>query len=397
MKMIKTQDNNLTKESQKKKLGQFFTKNSDYILSGFGKFVKGKKVSDPFAGSGDLLLWAKKNYAKSAKGFDIDKKYIDNKKVFYQDSMSKKANYEFVVTNPPYLNINKANSEIKKKYFQDSGFEDLYQISLKALLNSKEGIVIVPINFLSAKNSKKIREIFFSKFKIIRMNYFKQQVFPDTTYNVIAFYYQLKKKNENSFIIKTNIYPENKVVSIELNKQFDWSIGGDFLKIIEKEKNILGIKRLTEKDLEKSKGEIEVKIAYNHVKNVRTIKVSENIYNLLKSNVILLKAIDSGTEKGKISLENIKRYNVECLISKETSRHMIYLVFENVISIKEQEEIIRLFNQEINKLRDNYLSLFLTNYRDNDRKRISFDFVYKFINYLYLNHISSFGRQGQLI
>lgn len=397
MKEKEKQYNVLLKASQKKQLGQFFTKNSDYILSGFENLVKGKNVADPFAGSGDLLLWAKKNHAKSAQGFDVDKKYIDDKKVFYQDSINTKANYEFVVTNPPYLNVNKAGLEVKKKYFQDSGFDDLYQMSLRALLNSREGIVIVPINFLSAKNSKKIREIFFFKFKILKMNYFKQQVFPDTTYNVIAFYYQLKKKNENSFIIKTHIYPENKVVDIELNQQFDWSIGGDFLKIIEKEKNVLGIKRLTEKDLEKSTGEIEIKIAYNHVKDIRTIKVSENIYNLLKSNVILLKAIDSGTEKGKISLENIKKYNVECLVSKETSRHMIYLVFENIISIKEQEELIRLFNQEIGKLRDNYLSLFLTNYRDNDRKRISFDFVYKFINYLYINNINSFGKQGQLI
>jgi hypothetical protein len=397
MKKVKTLSNKFKRDSQKKQLGQFFTKNSDYILDGFESLIRDKNISDPFAGSGDLLLWAKKNSARSVKGFDVDKKYIDNKKIFYQDSINGKFVYDFVVTNPPYLNVNKASKKVKEKYFQDSQFEDLYQISLSALLNSQEGIVIVPINFLSANNSKKIREIFFSKFKIVKMNYFKQQVFPDTTYNVIAFYYRLKNKNEDSFVIKTHIYPENKIINIELNQQFGWSIGGDFLKIIEKERNVLGIKRLTEKDLERSVGEIEIKVAYNHVKDVRTIKVSKNVYNLIKSNVILLKAIDSGTEKGKISLENIKKYNVECLISKETSRHMIYLVFGNVISVNDQEKIIKLFNQEINKLRDDYLSLFLTNYRDNDRKRISFDFVYKFINYLYLNNISSFGKQGQLV
>ena len=36
----------------KKQLGQFFTKNSDYILGGLDKYVKNKRVIDPFAGSG---------------------------------------------------------------------------------------------------------------------------------------------------------------------------------------------------------------------------------------------------------------------------------------------------------------------------------------------------------
>jgi predicted RNA methylase len=60
----------------KKQLGQFFTVNSDYILSGFSDFVKGKNIIDPFAGSGDLLIWAKRNGAKKIKGYDVDKKLV---------------------------------------------------------------------------------------------------------------------------------------------------------------------------------------------------------------------------------------------------------------------------------------------------------------------------------
>lgn len=128
-------------------------------------------------------------------------------------------------------------------------------------------------------------------------------------------------------------------------------------------------------------------MAYNHIENILSAKVSPDLYKLIKSNIIFLKAIDSGTEKGKIALENIKKRNIDCLVSKESSRHMIHLIFRKKISIPEQEKIILLFNKEINRLRDNYLSLFLTNYRDNDRKRISFDFVYKFINYLYIKNL----------
>ncbi len=382
----------------KKQLGQFFTKNSDYILKELEKYIKGKIVVDPFAGGGDLIFWAKKNKAKSVKGYDVDKKYVDGKSVFYRDSINNPSKYKFVLTNPPYLNINKASKEIKERYFKNSYFEDLYQISLNSILDSEEGIVIVPINFLSAENSKKIRDKFFGKFEIVEMNYFAHQVFPDTTYNVIAFYYRKKNSYFNdTFTIKTYIYPQNKIMNIELKRDLEWAINGSFLKIINNQKNELGVYRLTEKDVKKNHGDIKVPAAYNHVKNSKAITVSKNLYDLIKSNIILLKAIDSGTEEGKISLENIRKYNVDCLVSKESSRHMIYFIFKNKISIAEQERIIEIFNLEINKMREKYSSLFLTNYRDNGRKRISFDFAYKFINYIYFNEINKKRRQGLLV
>jgi len=381
----------------KKELGQFFTKKSDYIFQGLEKYVKGKNVFDPFAGEGDLLIWAKQKGAKTIKGADVDKRYAGGKDVFYGDSIKNPLKYQFVLTNPPYLNINKASKAIKERYFMNSKFEDLYQLSLYSIMDSEEGIVIVPINFLSAENSRKIRGIFFNKFEIVEMNYFTCQVFPDTTYNVIAFYCR-KKDNplDTKFTIKTRIYPQNKKMDIELKKDFGWAINGSFLKIIKSQKNELGIYRLTEEDVRRNHGNIEVPAAYNHVKNNIAITVSKNLYDLIKSNVILLKAIDSGTEEGKIRLENIRKYGVDCLVSKESSRHMIYFVFKNKVSIPEQEKIIEIFNREINRMRDEYSSLFLTNYRDNGRKRISFDFTYKFINYIYFNNISKNKGQRSL-
>lgn len=379
---------------EKKQLGQFFTKNSDYILNGLEKFIKGKDVTDPFAGSGDLISWAKNYGAIKVKGYDVDKKHVNNADIFYRDSIKSPQQYKFVLTNPPYLNVNKADQKTKEEYFNKGEFEDLYQISLFSILDSEEGIIIVPINFLSAENSKKIRNIFFSKFEIIEMNYFKHQVFPDTTYNVTAFYY--KKKNNyfnDKFRIRTHIHPDNGIIEIELKKSSSWSINGDFLKIIQNQKNDLEIYRLIEGDVLKKKGGIEISAAYNHVKNKGKFRISEDLYGLIKSNIILLKAIDSGSEEGKIALEDVRKYGVDCLVSKESSRHMIYLIFGKELSISEQEKIIDIFNKEINRLRDKYSSLFLTNYRDNGRKRISFDFVYKFINYIYFNNIN-FVRSG---
>jgi hypothetical protein len=378
----------------KKQLGQFFTTNSDYILQGLEKYVHGKNVSDPFAGGGDLLQWAQKHFAKSVIGYDVDSHFCDGKRVFHADSILEEKEYEFVLTNPPYLNINKASPAIKSKYFRQTLFEDLYQLSLYSILNSQEGIVIVPINFLSAENSSKIRNLFFARFRIVEMNYFRQPVFADTTYNVIAFYYKRKEKQyADSFTIKTHIYPEKETVQIELFAKDNWTIGGSFIREIREMKNLLGIFRLTEEHIRK--GPIPVPAAYNHLKNRITLQVDEETYRMLRSNLMLLKAIDSGSENGKVAIENIKKYNIECLVSKPTSRHQVYLVFQKPIPEREQVKLIDLFNQTIEELRKKHLSLFLTNYRDKDRKRISFEFAYKLLNYIYFTRIRKRQNEEQ--
>ncbi len=372
---------------KKKQLGQFFTTNADNILKGLEHLIKNKDVVDPFAGSGDLLKWAKKNGAKTIKGFDVDTAKSKNKLITFRDSILEPQNYNFVITNPPYLNINKSSKETKDKYFKNS-FEDLYQISIASIMNSEEGIVIVPINFLSAENSIKIRRIFFDKFRIVKMNYFTKKVFSDTTYNVIAFYYNKNRKSVDSFDIKTTIFPENKKIIISLHRKYNWAIGGDIIRSIKYQDNFLGIYRLTEEHLTQSPGSIKILTAYNHIDNKTKATVSKKLFDDIKSNIIFLRAIDSGSEEGKMKLEDIRKYNLHCLVSKESSRHMIHLMFTKAISIEDQEKIIEIFNHTINTLRDKYSSLFLTNFRDNGRKRISFDFVYKMINYIYQKDIN---------
>lgn len=379
---------------KKKQLGQFFTTNSDYILQGFEDFIIGKNIIDPFAGGGDLLDWAKRNKAKKVLGYDIDDNLIDNKKIFKNDSLKNSLEYkknDFVLSNPPYLNINKADKDIKK-YFSD--FEDLYQVAISKILNSFEGILIVPVNFLSAENSKKIRNLFFEKFEIVKVNYFKEQVFDDTTYNVIAFYYKLKNKYTILDNLLLNIFPEKKEYELSLEKKYDWTIGGDFSYVLKSQKNFLGAYRLTERDLEK--GEVEILAGIGHVKEKSKLKIKDSDYKKVKSNILLLKAIDTGSKNGKIALEDISKYNIDCLISKESSRNQIQILFKNKIDLTEQKKIIELFNKEIEVLREKYLSLFMTNFRDKDRKRISFDFSYKLINYVYYNKMNKYERQSTL-
>ena len=367
---------------KKRNLGQFFTTNSDYILQGFGGFVANKEISDPFAGNQDLLNWAKNNNGKKIIGFDCDKKYIDGKSVFFNDSINLPKDYKFVCTNPPYLNKNKASKEIKEKFFSGANnvFEDLYQISIRSILDCEEGILIVPLNFLCAENSKKIRELFFDRFAIIKLNIFSEQVFNDTTYNVISFYFKRKQKPFNSLTLDTTIYPGNKKIKLTLEKQYGWQFGGDFVYQIKKIKNELGIFRLTE-DYLKS-GEYEMEIALQNIKDKKVIKLSDNIKDLLEKNILFLRAIDSKNGK-KIQLEDIRKYKISGLVGKNTSRNMAHLIFKNEVPINEQIELMKKFNDELSAKREKYFSFFLTNFRDNNRKRISFDFAYKFLNMIY--------------
>lgn len=367
---------------KKQQFGQFFTKNTDYILSGFSHFVKGKNVTDPFAGAGDLLNWAKSNGAKSVVGFDIDDSLVDNSIVYKNDSLKVAKKYEFVLTNPPYLYQNKMDDN---SVLRHSKHTDLYQLALEKIMDSDEGIAIVPVNFLSAENSKYIRQIFLEKFEILKVNYFTEQVFDDTAYNVIAFYYRKKSQLSDSMEIIFNFFPDGMQKIIKTYRRYDWQIGGDFLACVKKYENKLKIKRLEEDDLQK--GEIPVVVAYNHLNNGCELHVDRNTWKVMKNNIIVLKAIDTGSVDGKICLDDIRKYGYDALISKKSSRNQINLVFPDFVSVTEQEELIRLFNQELDDKREEYSSLFMTNYRDKGRKRISFAFAYDFINYLYFDRL----------
>jgi len=371
---------------EKRQLGQFFTKNTDYILFGISQYIQGRNVTDPFAGDGDLLDWATTQGALSVHGYDIDPTYIDNRRIFLNDSLKNPKSYDFVLTNPPYLYQNKLKDN---SILSQSKHTDLYQLALEKIIDSKEGIIITPINFLSAENSKYIRKMFLSKFDIVRANYFKQQVFKDTTYNVIAFYYKKKITPKQNMVIDFHIYPDGRYKQIEIFQTYNWQIGGEFLTEINAFANRLQIERLEDDDLQS--GKYTIYTAYNHLDKTKKFRVNRETFNKIKRNIVILKAIDTGTEYGKICLEDIRKYNLDAIISIKTSRNQISLIFPDSVSVQEQESLISLFNSELEEKRSKYYSLFMTNYRDKDRKRISFNFAYNFISYLYFSKIK--GRK----
>jgi len=377
----------------KKQNGQFFTKNSDYILNSFSQFIKNKTAVDPFAGNKDLIEWAKRNGVEKIIGYDVDPKYIDNKAVFYNDSIINSKKYKFIITNPPYLHKNKAYKETKEKYFSGKNviFEDLYQASIFSILNCEEGIIVVPLNFLCAENSHRIRSLFFDKFEIIKLNIFSEQVFDDTTYNVISFYFKKKEKPASINKISATIFPGRENIDLILEERFNWQFGGDFVNRVAKTRNQLGIYRLTENYLES--GEYKIEMALQNIKDKINYPVSKTFKEKMEKNIIFLRAIDSKNGK-KIQLEDIRNYDIVGLVGKNTSRNMAHLIFEKELPVSEQVELMNEFNRQLNRERNKYFSFFLTNFRDNNRKRISFDMAYKFLNYIYNEKIA---RQSVLL
>jgi len=165
-----------------------------------------------------------------------------------------------------------------------------------------------------------------------------------------------------------------------IEKRFDWQLGGNFIDQVKNAKNGLEIFRLTENFLES--GNYKAKMAFQNVKEIKDYSIHKNVKNRLERNILLLRAIDSKNGK-KIQLEDIREYNILGLIGKNTSRNMAHIIFGQEITIEEQEKLMQEFNKRLNENRKKYFSFFLTNFRDNGRKRISFDFTYKFLNYLY--------------
>jgi hypothetical protein len=340
----------------KKKYGQYFTTNYNYILQNFIIPEHIKIIIEPFTGNGDLL-----NFIENKDKYVINCYDIEPKKEFIikQDTILEppiNLDKSFILTNPPYLARNKSND----KYLYDKyKTNDLYKCFIQILINNSclGGILIVPLNFICSirKNDIELRKSFLEKFEIISINIFEEQVFKDTSYTICSFQFKLKNKEntDNNNIIICNIYPSNSNLEIKLNKENNYTIGGEIYNL--KQDNNYKIERATRLTINK-----------------------EFITN------ILVKCIDDNNPIGLSFTDNIDKY-----IDNTTNlsgRSYAILVIEPILEIEKQKKLIEKFNIYIKEKRDLYNSLFLTNYREsknnNARKRISFNLIYEICNYL---------------
>jgi hypothetical protein len=333
--------------SNKVKYGQFYTTNSNYIIGNLlNDIPQDKVVVEPFCGQGDLLI-----FDNAYEIYDIEPK-VENCEI--RDTLRNPPDYKnkLVITNPPFLSRNKNKD---KSIYDLYAVGDLYKAALKSIMECDGGILILPLNFLCDEDNH-MRELFFNTFHIIQMNIFEETVFSDTTYTVCSFSFERRSGVADNENIDVNFYPSMVKTTFELRRETGWKIGGTFVDLISNQKNI-GISRLT-----------------------KNKQPNSNLY---------LRAIDTGTEGGKISLT----MNDVHFYGKETDRTFATIILDKDYEVGDQIFICEQFNEILNENRGRYNSLFLTNFRNStkaySRKRISFDVAYKLISWIIENELNS--------
>lgn len=199
---------------KKRILGQFFTKESNWLKRQICDFIKNtgnSVVYDPFAGSGDLLnVVSKFPFIKSTKGLDIDKSLGWP----YNDSLINipPEDDAIIVTNPPYIsNYSASRKKIYsylEKYFATSIYDDVYLIALeKMLLAQKNVVAIVPETFINSN--------FISKNKLKSITILEDNPFLDTDTPVVVLCFDSVIKSLDNIDVYKNDKYINKLGVIE--------------------------------------------------------------------------------------------------------------------------------------------------------------------------------------
>jgi hypothetical protein len=358
-------DNDKSVKDGKKMKGQFYTVNSAYILDGLPMPPKtAKRVIEPFAGKGDLLEWLSKNgNTLPLELYDIDPKKDG---VIQRDTLMDPPNYKdsWIITNPPYLARNKCS---KKELFNKYDTNDLYKCFINSLTNQKEkccgGIIIIPAGFFLSPRDLDVRcrNNFMSIYKLLKVKYFEETVFPDTTTTVVAFAFESSPVILTEQSVEWISLPSGDKRVFKMTKENNWIIGGDIY------------------NLSVPVGPIKIK---RYVEG-HTLKDGEQITSMT------LSALDSGTKNGRINLE-FKEGHI--YLAKECSRTYATLCIQGKnLSSEEQKKICLEFNSFLEKKRTETWSLFLPQFRESKeyaRKRIPFELAYTIVLHLISIHLN---------
>ena len=343
--------------NMKKELGQFYTTNYNYILQNLELPENTTHIIEPFAGNGDILNFIEN---KEENKYEIECYDIEPKQswITTRDTILNPPNYKskFILTNPPYLARNKNDNKI---LYDKYNVNDIYKCFIKEIIFQKPigGIIIIPLNFWSSirKMDIKLRQCFLETFYVERVNIFEEKVFEDTTYSVCSMKFLLGQQKQNP--IKFDIYPNSKKIEIIMDSKNNYTIGGEIYKF-GLENNTYKVDRI----LKDSPQEFYTNIL------IKCIDDNEN--NKINAKIVDTKDIYIDTTKNK------------------SSRSYMSLLIEPSIDINKQQKLVDNFNELLNKYRQKYNSLFLTNYRESNsiaRKRISFELIYSIIKHLLLN------------
>jgi hypothetical protein len=191
-----------------------------------------------------------------------------------------------------------------------------------------------------------------SKYKIIKVKYFEETVFPDTSTTVVAIAFERSPVALAEQNVEWIQRPSGRTKNFKIRADEDWIIGGSVYNL-------------------------------NGPAKIRRFVQGQNLKPGEQLSGLWLTALDSGTAGGRIKLD----YNDGLPYpGKDTSRTFATLTIEGrTLTIDEQKTVATEFNTFIEDLREETWSLFLPQYRESKdyaRKRIPFDLVYSIVAHL---------------
>lgn len=318
-----------TQQNNQQKTGSYFTTNVDNLLSGYNHIVIGKTIIEPFAGGGDISKWCLNNGAISVDEYDIHPlgNVIQNDSIlhppFGEDCV--------VVTNPPYLSRNKNKDKI---YYDKWQQNDLYKCHLASLVanNVNSGILILPSNFLSERNSK-AREMFFSKFRMNKVKYYRTPIFSDATTGVVIFdFYRWNSQSVMECDFEIHYSDHIDLCKFSLHSKNKWLVGEEFFDYIGSPIH-----------------------SYSILREGQTSN----------SNIVI-----GLLDKGKYKL-GAHYNNGDPLYCSPKAFTTFQCNLSVLLNENEQKKVIEIFNERLNFFRNKYHSLFLANYMGAEQKILS--------------------------
>lgn len=289
------------------------------------------------------------------------------------------------ITNPPYLYIGYIvkYKETQKylEYFQgpNKGYQDLYQLALMNDLRHgiEKMIYIIPSNFLFGFSvSNKIRDDFLPYYNIKKAFIFEKKIFEFTGTNVVICFFERKAfpKKETLTFEGTKINKEIQKKVYILKPKNHFRAGNEFEEFVKCYKASKSLKvsyYLTADEVEKNKGNNEIMVidanAFNGKEyEKKVIYVNDYLYEKIKSNILFIRTVDTGSFEGRAGLYLIKEvFGVDgILVSKSKYRtHPIQLFFNPQISKDEQILLKEYFNLVLEYFREITDSEFMSTYK----------------------------------
>ena len=319
-----------TTQDSKQRKGQYFTTKASDLLAGLEKKVWKSVVCEPFAGGGDLVEWCYNNAAVGVKAYDIDPQ---NDTVVLNDSILDPwyDGCDMIVTNPPYLSRNKNKD---KRPYEQWGQSDLYKCHLASIVASdiEQGILILPSNFISESNSK-IRDLFFSRFKLNFVKYYRYPVFDDATTGICVIHFSRWTPQAHMVVVIETHYPDRAVSKdFLLKNEYGWLPGLEFFEYIFADPDPLNVEIL------------------------RDGAGTNIVISLLTYGKLPLGAHYNDAEPIYAEPKVFTTYQVKLPID---------------ISEDDQRRVVSMFNNKLNRYQEKYESLFLANYMGAEQKIMS--------------------------